>query len=368
MVSLLSPSKPTIRDVAELAECGIATVSRVLNDSGPTSVDTRDRVLTAARELGFHFNEVGRSLKRQRSRTIGVLVPTLSNPVFAVAVQGIQQAASQHGYDVILTSANYDQETEEKALAMLLAKQVDGVILTVSEPGNSAALAMLADNDVPHCLIFNQPATTKCAAVGVDNTGAAQQVGQKLIELGHVNATFVAVRFSMSDRSSDRYRGFQKAYGEHGLEQPGLLEVDYAPGDLEIALISLFEVSPHTTALFASNDMLALCCIRALRTLGKLVPDDVSVVGFDGIAVADLVDPRLATVATPCSDMGSKAARLLVEALEKNTRPPAAVISLPFEFRSGESLGLAVSKTADGRAVTRPSTLSTTPSATKHMK
>ncbi len=364
----LSGIKPTIKDVADLAECGIATVSRVLNNSGPASLDARERVLSAARQLGFQFNEVGRSLKSQRSSTVGVLVPTLSNPVFAEAVQGIQQAACQHGYDVILTSANYDRSTEEKALATLLAKQVDGIILTVSEPDNNNGLAMLDDNDIPHCLIFNQPSKLSCAAVGVDNAEAARQVGQKLFELGHIHAAFVAVRFSKSDRSSDRYKGFRQICAELGMAEPGLVEVDHAPGDLEIALISLFEKSPDTTALFASNDMLALCCIKALRSLGKKVPDDVSVVGFDGIAVAEMVHPKLATVATPCYDMGSKAAQLLIKALAEDANPPARVISLPFEFRSGESLGLAASKNADGRAVTRPSTLSTTPSATKHMK
>lgn len=353
-------SKPTIKDVAERAGCGIATVSRVLNNSGPTSLASRERVLAAAEELGFKFNEFGRSLKSQRSKTIGVLVPTLSNPVFADAVQGIQQAAAIYGYDVILTSANYDQTTEQTALATLLAKQVDGVILTVSSPAKSIALQMLNDNDVPHCLIFNQPTDADISAVGVDNVQAARIVGQRLFELGHMDAAFIAVQFAKSDRSADRYKGFAEIYVKHGLNKPALLEVDYAPGDLEVALVDLFETSPSTTALFASNDMLALACIRALRSLGKLVPEDVSVVGFDGIAVADLVHPKLATIATPCHDMGSKAAQLLVKALQKNEKPPIGVISLPFEFRCGESLTLAAKKNADGQAATRPSAVSAT--------
>lgn len=347
-------SKPTIKDVAELAGCGIATVSRVLNNSGPSSLASREKVLAAAEELDFKFNEFGRSLKSQRSKTIGVLVPTLCNPVFADAVQGIQQAAAVHGYDVILTSANYDQETEKTAMETLLAKQVDGVILTVSSPTNSIALRMLKEKHVPHCLIFNQPKDADVSAVGVDNVEAARIVGQKLFELGHRDAAFVAVQFAKSDRSADRYRGFAEIYAKHGLREPELLEVDYAPGDLEIALVNLFESSPSTTALFASNDMLALACIRALRSLGKSVPEDISVVGFDGIAVADLVHPKLATIATPCHAMGSKAAQLLVKALQKNEKPPTGVISLPFEFRCGESLTLAAKKKVAGRAVTRP--------------
>lgn len=359
-IRTVSISKPTIKDVAELAGCGIATVSRVLNNSGPTSVASRERVLAAAEKLDFKFNEFGRSLQSRRSKTIGVLVPTLSNPVFADAVQGIQQAAAMHGYDVILSSANYDQKTEQTAMATLLAKQVDGVILTVSAPNESNALEMLKQNHVPHCLIFNQPTNLDVTAVGVDNVEAARVVGQRLFELGHLDAVFVAVQFAMSDRSADRYRGFSEVYAQHGLREPELLEVDFAPGDLEVALVNLFEKTPSTTALFASNDMLALACIRALRALGKSVPDDVSVVGFDGIAVADLVHPKLATIATPCHDMGFKAAQLLLKALLKNEQPPKGVMSLPFEFRCSESLTLASKKKADGQAATRPSALSAT--------
>lgn len=364
----MSPNKPTIKDVAERAGCGIATVSRVLNSSGPTSVASRKRVLAAADELGFKFNEFGRSLKSQRSKTIGVLVPTLSNPVFADAVQGIQQAAAIHGYDVILTCANYDQKTELTALATLVAKQVEGVVLTVSSPENSAALQMLDDNSIPYCLIFNQPKAANMSAVGVNNVEAARVVGQRLFELGHLDAAFVAVQFAQSDRSADRYKGFAEIYAKHGLNQPTLLEVDFAPGDLEIALVNLFEETPSTTALFASNDMLALACIRALRTLGMSVPEDVSVVGFDGIAVADLVHPKLATIATPCHDMGSKAAQLLVRALQKNEKPPTGVISLPFEFRCGESLTLAAKKKRRQSSCNLTAGFVSHQNATKHIK
>lgn len=364
----MSAAKPTIKDVAELAGCGIATVSRVLNGSGPTSVETRERVLAAARMLGFQFNEVGRSLKNQRSKTIGVLVPSLSNPVFADAVQGIQQTASASGYNVILTCANYDERTEEEAVTTLLAKQVDGVVLTVSKPDNSRALQLLDDQRVPHCLIFNQPIEAQRAAVGVDNVAAASLVARKLVELDHFNAAFVAVQFAQSDRSADRYVGFSEYYETCEHLRPHLIEVDYAPGDLEIALVNLFEKSPETTALFASNDMLALGCVRALRALGKSVPNDISVVGFDGIAVADLVSPTLATVSTPCHDMGSKATQLLISAFQEDGALPTGTISLPFEFRSGESLGPAKSKNADGRGATRPSALSATPFVTKYIK
>lgn len=328
----------TIRDVAERAGCGIATVSRVLNKSGSASLESRERVLKAAEDLGFQFNEFGRSLQSNRSHTLGVLVPSLINPVFAQAIEGIQEAAVRAGYQILLACANYDEEAELQNLATLIAKQVDGVILTVIDPDDSAALDLIEQRKLPYCLIFNQPAQSKRPAVGVDNIAAAARVGDELVELGHRAIAFVAVRFSTSDRSQQRYAGLNDALEKHGAAPARLLEVDYEPHNLEAALGDLFANNPQTSALFASNDMLALACMRALRALGKRVPEDVSIVGFDGISIGDMVQPSLATVATPGRDMGLEAAGRVIDALLNKGRPDGRTLTLPFQFRPGESL------------------------------
>ncbi len=342
------PLKPTIKDVAERAGCAIATVSRVLNGSGPASVDTRERVLRAVAELGFSFNEMGRSLKRQRSRTVGVVVPSLTNPVFAEAVEGVQRVAATNGFDLLLTCANYDRRMELDTVSTLLAKQVEAIVLTVSNPLDSPALGLIAEADVPACLIFNQPRGRLWPAVGVDNVGAARAVGERLLGLGHSHATFVALRFARSERSIDRYEGLRQAYRQRGGNEPALLEVDPDFTGLEVRFAELYERDPAPSAVFASNDMLALACMRALRAIGKRVPEDVSVVGFDGIKVAGLATPELATIVTPCRDMGEQAMQLLVNALRGGTPPPRRAIALPFEFRSGQSLARAPLAAASG--------------------
>lgn len=329
----------TIRDVAERAGCGIATVSRVLNRSGPASVETTERVIAAARELGFEFSELGRSLQRRFSRTLGVLVPTLGNPVFAEAIEGAQRAAAAAGYQVLLACANYDAESEADAVRTFLAKQADGVVLAVSDPDDSAALDMLARAGVPYCLVFNQPAGP-APAVGVDNVAAARTVGEILVRAGHRRAAFVAVRFRNSERARRRYEGFAAALVEAGLPEPPLLEVDYAPERLEQDLSALLSAEPDVTALFASNDMLALATVRALRTLGRRVPQDMGVVGFDGIALSELVDPGLATIRTPSEDMGRVAAEAVIAAIAEDRPVEPGTVHLPFEFRSGGSLGV----------------------------
>ena len=332
-------ARVTIRDVAERAGCGIATVSRVLNESGPASADVRVRVLAAAEELGFQFNELGRSLQSQRSRTLAVLVPSFTNPVFSMAIEGIQRAAAAAGYQILLACANYDEAHELEAIGTLIGKQVDGAILTVANPDDSLTIDALRQHGVPYCLMFNQPRTAR-PSVGVDNIAAARTVGNVLLRAGHAQTAFIAVKFQTSERSRLRYEGLCAAFASAGQPEPVLLQVDYQPEELEQRLAVLFRDHPQVSALFASNDMLGLTVMRTLRRLGRSVPDDISVVGFDGIAVAEMIEPSLATVATPSGEMGSEAARRVIEAIGQGGAPRPRTIFLPFEFRSGGSLGV----------------------------
>ncbi len=327
----------TIRDVAERAGCGIATVSRVLNRSGPASAEVRERVLAAAHDLGFQFNELGRSLQSQRSRTIAVLVPSFINPVFAMAVQGVQTVAAEAGYQILLACADYDETVEVGAIRTLIGKRVDGAIITVANPDDSLAIDALRDSGVPYCMMFNQPRETG-PSVGVDNVAAARSVGDRLVAAGHERTAFVAVRFKTSERARLRYEGLCAAFAAVDLPQPILLEVDYQPERLEQRLDEVLTRYPDISALFASNDMLALAVMRAMRRLGREVPADIGVVGFDGIAVGDLVEPSLATVVTPNEDMGREAASRLISAIDRKAEPDLGMIFLPFEFRSGGSL------------------------------
>lgn len=328
----------TIRDVAERVGCGIATVSRVLNGSGPASAGTRARVLEAAEELGFRFNEIGRSLQRRRSRSLGVVVPSLLNPVFATAIQGVQDAASAEGYQLLLACVDYDEDSEAEAVATLLDKQIDGAILTVANPDDSAALDLLKRRGVPYCLIFNQPAGAE-PSVGVDNAAAAAAAGAALLAAGHRETAFVGLRFRGSERARLRHEGFRGAMAAAGCPPPALLEVDHEGRGIERGLAALLAERPGITALFASNDHLALGCIRALRRLARATPGDISVIGFDGVAVAELVEPSLATVATPSAEMGAEAARAVMAAIATAGPVLPRRRILDFEFRPGGSLG-----------------------------
>lgn len=329
--------KATIKDVAEDAGCGVATVSRVLNGTGPAASSTRQRVLQAAERLQFEFSEIGRSLQSQTTRTIGCVVPSLVNPVFADAVQGLQDAVQQAGYQLLLTCSNYNTDLEFTAIRTLLAKQVDGLVVTVSDGETSEGLRLVRQRKVPCCLMFNG-ASSDLPASSIDNVAAARAVADAFAEAGHVQASFLALRFNSSDRSRQRFEAFATACKDNGMAAPVLLQIDEDGGDLSTLLLELLRGNTEISGIFASNDFLALAAIRTARSLGRHVPDDLSVVGFDGIEVGMMIEPSLATIETKPKLIGSVAAGIVLSAIKDEAAPKQQDQRLPFNFRPGGSL------------------------------
>ena len=329
--------KVTIKDVARHAGCGIATVSRVLNETGPASADTRERVLKAAKALQFQFSDIGRSLQSNTTKTIGCVVPSLANPVFADAVQGLQDVLRQAGYQLLLACSNYDAEQEAEAIQTLLAKQVDGLVLTVSDAANSEGLQTVRQRSIPCCLMFNE-AVDHLPSASIDNFAAAKVVANAFAEAGHVETGFLALRFKTSDRARRRFEGFAAACQEHGMVRPALLQIDEADGDLTALLSGLLSENTRLSGLFASNDFVALAAINAARSLGRNVPQDLSVVGFDGIALGRMVQPSLATVESNSNLMGSDAAQIVLSAVNAQAMPSPQNPRSSYRFRAGDSL------------------------------
>ncbi|MGF1551478.1 MAG: substrate-binding domain-containing protein [Paracoccaceae bacterium] len=327
--------RPTIREVAERAGCSVTTVSRVLNRVGRTAPATRARVEAAAAALDFRFDPLGRSLQARRTRTIGAVVPTLANPVFAEAIGGAQAVVRAHGHQLLLACTDYDPAGEDDAVAALLAQRVAGLILTLADAAHDPALARPASAGVPAVLLFNEAGAEDMPAVAVDNAAAAARVAAEMAALGHRRTAYLAGRFRASDRSRRRFEGFRSGCEAAGLAEPVLVEVDFEAASHCDALAALFARHPDVTALFCSNDLLGLRAIADLRALGRAVPGAVSVAGFDGKAMAALAEPSLATVATPARAMGHAAAEALFDAME-GAAPGQRLLA--YEFRPGGSL------------------------------
>ncbi len=338
-----APAKttPTIRTVAARAGVSVATVSRVVNGLAPAHSPATQRVRAAIKELGFTPSRLGRGLKTARTSTIGLVIPSLGNPVFAGSVEGVQAAAREAGYGVLLTATNYDPGEEASALETLLSHNVDGLILTVAKADGSALLEDLDGRGVPYVLVFNQPSESHRLAVTVDNVAAARQVVELLKGLGHRRIGMVAGSFTSSDRARLRWLGYDDAMVRAGLKPAPVIEVPFGATDLTEQVRAVLAAPEPPTALFCSTDLIAVAVIGAATRLGLEVPRDLSVVGFDGIAVTAAMRPQLTTIVQPTERMGREAFGLLARLMAAAPDRPdiATPVLLPYELRRGETVG-----------------------------
>lgn len=329
-----------IKDVAVRAQVSIATVSRYVNRTGQVRDQTAQRIQHAIDELGFRPNVIGRSLKMATTQTIGVVIPSLSNPVFAESVAGITDVSRDARYSLMFTSTDYDPDAEIRAVTSLLEHRVTGLVLTVADPDNSPALDALDASDVPYVLVYNQPGQHARPTVTVDNVAAGRDVAAALIDLGHRRLGMVSGAFTASDRAIARRDGFARRIDEEGLAAPIIREIDFVSMNAAMVLAEMF-ADPATapTALFCSNDLLAISVIGALERMGVRVPEHVSVIGFDGIAVGTQLHPRLATVAQPAREMGRVAARQLLGRIQGEGAPRSIILAhqLNLEESAGPS-------------------------------
>ena len=333
---------PTIKDVALLAGCGKSSASRALTQTGFASPKLRARVLAAAEELGFDFSDVGRSLQSQSTGTVGCVVPSISNPVFSAAVQGIQDVVGNSGRQLLLSCSHYDPERELSAVRTLIAKRVDALVLTLIDPkASSAVLDLIRSRQIPHCLLFNHDPDFPSASA-IDNRAAADEVAHAFARAGHHHIAYVGLRTSTARQ---RREGLERTCRDLGLDTPAVLEVDEHSGRLQDDLVDLLHSHSKVTGIFASNDELAIEITAALRKLGLRVPDDLSIVGFDGIAFGQMLEPTLATVVADHYAMARAAAGMALLA-RLPAQPTFAARVAAFAFRSGGSLGPARKETS----------------------
>jgi len=328
-----------IQIVAQRAGVSVATVSRAFNFPDKVAPATRALVERVAAELGYVANASARTLRTQRSRVLGVVLPTLLNPAFAECLQGIAQTAAAGGYAIVPVTTDYQLAAEERAVSQLLAGNVDGMILVVSNPTTSQALERLQAHAVPYVLAYNRHASHPC--VSVDSEGASADVVGRLVRLGHRRIAMVTGTMAASDRAQQRYRGYLRGMAAAGLAASPALEVPFVETAVD-ALRDYLAKTPRPTALFCSNDLLAIRCIRAASLDGLRVPQDLAVVGFDGIALGQDLTPALSTVMQPNHDIGRHSVALLLKALADGGVPRAdASVLLPHAFREGESCAAA---------------------------
>ncbi|MEM8925603.1 MAG: LacI family DNA-binding transcriptional regulator [Actinomycetota bacterium] len=307
------PRRPTMDDVAARAGVSRALVSLVVRGSPKVSEKRREAVLKAAKELGYRPNAAARSLAERRSNTVGVVINDLHNPFFADVMDGIHAEAEEADYRLLLNSARRSDDLEARAVESFMEYRVDAVIL-VGTRLESGALAEFA-KQTPLVAVGAEPDGVD--SVTNDDERGGELVAHHLIELGHT--ALAHIDGGTGAGSSRRRRGFVAACEEHGLA-PVVVAGDHSEASGVRAVEELLQLQSLPSALFASNDVVAVAAIDRLEDAGLQVPDDISVVGYDNTTLAALKHIALTTVHQPRTEMGRTAMRCAMERIDGGRR------------------------------------------------
>lgn len=340
-------SKVTIVEVAAQAGVSFGTVSRVINNDIHVKKETRERVLQTMQRLGFVANRQARSLAGGRSNSVGVLVPDLGTGYIGEIIRGIDAELSLTGLDLILYTTHRTASKEASYVANLATGMVDGLLLVLPRSPTDF-IGNLTQRKFPFVLIDHQGTGCDCPAVGATNWQGGFNATEYLIKLGHRRIGFITGSMDLGC-AVDRLAGYRSALRTYHLpETPELVyEGTFFQPDGYAGASAFLDLPAPPTAIFASNDVMAMGCMDAVRNRGLRVPDDVSIVGFDDIPQASLVRPALTTINQPLEKMGRVATQVLLDLL-KHPEKEAERIELPTElilrdscsmpFKNGEAV------------------------------
>ncbi|RKP44228.1 LacI family DNA-binding transcriptional regulator [Pararobbsia silviterrae] len=328
----------TIKDVAARAGVSFTTVSHVVNNTRPVSSEVRTKVEAAIRELNFVPSAVARSLKARTTSTIGVVVPNNTNPYFAEMSRGIENYCERRGYCVILGNSDDEPEKQRKYLRVMLERRIDGLIVASAGDENTLADA-LGRASLPVVIVDREVPGVEADLVQIDHEQGAYMAAHHLIELGHRRIACISGPAQMVV-SEARFRGFRRALEEQGLavDAHQVIASDYTShGGYEAAVALLGGGRP--SAIFATNDMMALGVLRAAAERGLSVPRDLSVIGFDDIELSRYFYPALTTVGQSIVMLGERAAQTLIERVTKSVEADPQRLIIAPELKIRESTG-----------------------------
>lgn len=310
----------TLEHLAHVAGVSVSTVSRALNDSDhAVNQETRKRILTLAKQMGYRPNVMARSLKTDRTFSIGIIVDNIVSPFTPVMIRGIQDYLKTFGYFSLIINTDWNPQMETEAVHDLISRSIDGIIFVESwlrEPNPTLDVA-----NKPYVFVHRLFGTAERNAVSVDDFYGGRVATEHLIQLKHQRIAHISGPPGWG-ASENRRRGYRATLHHAGMPlAPGYLY----QGDWEVqsgyAAVKTFLTLPEPpTAIFAANDLMALGAIYALQESGRRVPEDVAVVGYDDREIASIARPSITTVSLPCYEMGEMSAKLLLRLLEKETQ------------------------------------------------
>lgn len=326
-------------DVARLAGVGTMSVSRLLNESGRVSPQTEERIRWAVNRLDYRMNEVARSLRGQRSRLIGVILPDISNPFFATCAHEIDRTAKSHGYMVSFTSSGEDSAVEEREAMALVQHNVDGLVVV---PANSSAdyLTRSAFADTPVIFLDRPGGDPERDSVRISNKEGVRLGIEHLIEQGHTRISFLGGHQAVSTMRL-RYKAYRQVMNAHQLD-PMPYTLCTESSKLDGIITTLLEGPNSPSALFTARGPTTQIVLASLRRLTLKMPGDIALLGFDDFQMADLIEPGISVVRQPVRQLGRVTAELLFRRVlgeEQDRRAIRKVLPLELIVRGSSKRG-----------------------------
>ena len=330
----------TINDIARESGYSVSTVSRVLNNRNDVSPDARKKIEEVVAKFNFVPNNNAKHLKQNNSKAIGVLVKGISNMLFASVVEEIQRMIEKTEYTLVVSYLDEDADEVEQAILLCRERKPLGLLFLGGNP--EYFHREFSGVDVPCVLVTNRANEMhfeNLSSVATDDIAAARCAVDQLFVAGHRRIGILGGDFDKSYTSHQRFLGCEQSFSEHG----AVLDVEhcyekarFSFGSACRAMKRLIGKFPDVTAVFAMSDVMAIGAIRALRDLGYRVPEDVSVIGFDGTSLAEYYNPKLATIKQQHQTLANRSIEILFGQIELKKEPIHEIV--PFEFVNGESI------------------------------
>ncbi|WP_298833016.1 catabolite control protein A [uncultured Planococcus sp.] len=325
----------TIYDVAREANVSMATVSRVVNANQNVKPATRKKVLKVIEELGYRPNAVARGLASKKTTTVGVIIPDISNSLYAELARGIEDIATMYRYNIILSNSDQNENKELQLLETMLGKQVDGIVF-MSDVISTELLYEMKRSPTPIVLAGSIDESAAIASVNIDYYGAAFEAVKKFTDNGHKKIAFISGPMTSMINKEYKLKAYKEALAEAGIDYDENLVIEcnnsYDEGIEAVQTLAPFE----PTAYFVSNDEMSIGVIHGLEEQGKKIPADAEIISYENSKLARMARPMLTSVAFPLYDIGAVSMRLLTKYMNNEEIEEKQVI-LPYRIEERQS-------------------------------
>ncbi len=324
---------PKLSDVAAGAGVSTATVSRALNMPDQVAPDTRARIMAVVQALGYSPNFGARAMAARHTRTMGAVIPTMENAIFARGLQAFEETLQAQGFTMLVASSSYQPEREAAQIRSLVARGADGILL-IGHARDPRLYDFLAAQSVPALVTWALDAAAACPSVGFDNWSAMRGLAAEVLRLGHRRLGMISAPHADNDRAAARLRGVRDAVEGQAGATLTCIETPYGIENGAQAFAALMAGDAPPTAVLCGNDVLAVGALGKARAMGVSVPGDVSITGFDDIELAQVAVPALTTVHVPHREMGRTAAETLIAMVRGEMTARAVELQTHIRFRA----------------------------------